>query len=76
MPTATVTSKGRVTLPVEIRRSLGIVRGTKLEFIHDEHGHLIIRTKARPTSDLASLLSQPADSVTSAATSSGTASDD
>ena len=31
--TATVTSKGQVTLPVETRRRLGIHAGTKLEFI-------------------------------------------
>jgi antitoxin PrlF len=30
--TATVTSKGQVTLPVEARRRLGIHAGTKLEF--------------------------------------------
>lgn len=31
--TATVTSKGQVTLPVEARRRLGIRAGTRLEFI-------------------------------------------
>ena len=31
--TATVTSKGQVTLPAEARRRLGIHAGTKLEFI-------------------------------------------
>jgi AbrB family looped-hinge helix DNA binding protein len=33
MAVATVTSKGQVTLPVEIRRRLGIGAGTRLEFI-------------------------------------------
>jgi AbrB family looped-hinge helix DNA binding protein len=31
--TATVTSKGQVTFPVEARRRLGLHAGTKLEFI-------------------------------------------
>ncbi len=31
--TATVTSKGQVTLPVEVRRRLGLRPGSKLEFI-------------------------------------------
>ena len=31
--TATVTSKGQITLPVETRRRMGIHAGTKLEFI-------------------------------------------
>jgi antitoxin PrlF len=31
--TATVTAKGQVTLPVEVRRRLGLRPGSKLEFI-------------------------------------------
>lgn len=31
--TATVTAKGQVTLPVEVRRRLGLRAGSKLEFI-------------------------------------------
>ena len=31
--TATVTAKGQVTLPVEVRRRLGLKPGSKLEFI-------------------------------------------
>ena len=33
MPTATVTSKGRVTIPVEIRRSLGLTSGSRVDFV-------------------------------------------
>jgi len=32
MSTATVTSKGQITLPVNIRRALGIERGDRLAF--------------------------------------------
>jgi len=31
--TATVTAKGQITLPVEVRRRLGLRPGSKLEFI-------------------------------------------
>jgi AbrB family looped-hinge helix DNA binding protein len=31
--TATVTAKGQVTLPVEVRRRLGLKPGSKLEFV-------------------------------------------
>ena len=31
--TATVTSKGQITLPAEARRRLGLHAGTKLEFV-------------------------------------------
>ena len=32
MPVATVTSKGQVTIPLEVRTALGIEPGTKVEF--------------------------------------------
>jgi antitoxin PrlF len=38
--TSTVTSKGQVTIPVEARRRLRIVPGTKLEFIIRDDGRL------------------------------------
>jgi AbrB family looped-hinge helix DNA binding protein len=34
---AAVTSKGQVTIPVEVRRRLGIDAGDKVEFIIDEN---------------------------------------
>jgi len=33
MPTATVTSKGQVTIPLEVRERLGIEAGTKVQFV-------------------------------------------
>jgi antitoxin PrlF len=38
--TSTVTSKGQVTIPQEVRKRLRIVAGTKLEFIVRENGIL------------------------------------
>jgi AbrB family looped-hinge helix DNA binding protein len=35
---ATVTSKGQVTIPVEIRRRLGIGPGSKVAFTYDNQG--------------------------------------
>jgi len=40
---ATVTSKGQVTIPREIRRRLGVRAGDKLEFEEDAQG---VRVKA------------------------------
>jgi len=40
---ATVTSKGQITVPVEIRRSLGVKPGDKLRFEPQEGGFRIIR---------------------------------
>lgn len=33
MPTATVTSKGQVTIPIEVREKLGIHPGTRVQFL-------------------------------------------
>lgn len=33
MPTATVTSKGQVTIPIEVRERLGIEAGARVQFV-------------------------------------------
>lgn len=38
MPTATVTSKGQITIPLEVRTKLGIRTGTKVHFIESADG--------------------------------------
>ena len=38
MPTATVTSKGQVTIPVEVRQRLGIEAGTRVQFVPRSDG--------------------------------------
>ena len=36
------TSKGRITIPASIRASIGIVNGTRIEFVEIENGKFII----------------------------------
>lgn len=43
MPTATLTSKGQITLPKEVREQLRLVEGDRLEFLIDEGGEVRIR---------------------------------
>lgn len=38
MPTSTVTSKGQVTIPIEVREKLGISAGTRVHFLPREDG--------------------------------------
>ena len=33
MPAATVTSKGQITIPAEVRRSLGLKAGSRVDFV-------------------------------------------
>jgi antitoxin PrlF len=50
---ATLTSKGQVTIPVEIRRQLGLQKGAKLAFVVEEDGSVRIKPPTYP--DIASL---------------------
>ncbi len=43
MTSATVTSKGQITLPAEIRRDWNIAPGDKVEFYKDHLGRLCVR---------------------------------
>ncbi|MFB6141019.1 MAG: AbrB/MazE/SpoVT family DNA-binding domain-containing protein [Halosimplex sp.] len=42
---ATVTSKGQVTIPKEIRERLDLEEGTEVEFVLDEDGSVSVRPK-------------------------------
>ncbi|MDR1186549.1 MAG: AbrB/MazE/SpoVT family DNA-binding domain-containing protein [Bifidobacteriaceae bacterium] len=52
MPTATITSKGQVTIPAEVRRKLRLHEGMKIDFVEEEDGHFAIRPRARKLMDL------------------------
>lgn len=42
MPTATLTSKGQVTLPLSIRVALGLHAGVKLDFVQSKDGFKVV----------------------------------
>lgn len=42
MPTATLTSKGQVTIPLAVRNVLGLHAGSKLDFVRDKDGFKLI----------------------------------
>lgn len=46
---STLTSKGQVTIPVEVRRHLGVGRGDKLSFVIDDSGTVEVRVPKYPT---------------------------
>ncbi|MFO1430079.1 MAG: AbrB/MazE/SpoVT family DNA-binding domain-containing protein [Candidatus Competibacteraceae bacterium] len=56
---ATLTSKGQVTLPKEIRERLGLIAGSRLDFSIDDNGELRIRLVATTALGLAGLLRRP-----------------
>ncbi len=53
MAVAIVTSKGQITIPVEVRKDLGLKTGDKVEFRQDEGtGTYILRRKTGSVMDL------------------------
>lgn len=38
MPSSTLTSKGQITIPQEVRENLGLQTGDKVDFVQDERG--------------------------------------
>ncbi len=42
MPSAVVTFNGRVTLPLNVRKQLGLKTGDMIEFVEDERGRFSI----------------------------------
>jgi len=47
MPASTLTSKGQVTIPKEVRERLGLKEGDRLVFRFDDQGNLLVRPEAR-----------------------------
>lgn len=42
MPTATLTSKGQITIPLSVRHALGLHAGVKLDFVQSEDGFKVV----------------------------------
>jgi antitoxin PrlF len=56
MPTATVTSKGQVTLPQKVREALRIRPGDRIDFVFGEDGEVRLRAGEVDVSELRGLL--------------------
>ena len=54
-----LTTKGRVTLPREIRDCLGLKPGDKLTFTMLSEGTVVVRSKTRSLIELAGSLTRP-----------------
>jgi AbrB family looped-hinge helix DNA binding protein len=63
MSTATVTSKGQITIPATVRTSLGIDTGSRIEFVEMENGQFMIVPIVSPIQSLKGMLRKPASPV-------------
>ncbi len=59
MPTVTLTSKGQVTIPQEVRKQLGLHQGDRIEFQIEVDGSLRLRPVTRSVRELAGILHRP-----------------
>ena len=58
--TATLTSKGRITIPAEVRRSLGVQTGDRVEFVEVQAGRFELGAATRSIRELKGLFGKPA----------------
>ncbi|MFJ2456680.1 AbrB/MazE/SpoVT family DNA-binding domain-containing protein [Pseudomonas protegens] len=63
MTTATLTSKGQVTIPVQIRASLGLGAGDRIEFVELESGKFAIMPSNHPVQALKGMIRKPVKPV-------------
>jgi AbrB family looped-hinge helix DNA binding protein len=59
MPIATLTSKGQLVIPKEIREYLHLHPGDRLDFIIRDDGDVVLRPAVTDVRDLKGLLHQP-----------------
>jgi AbrB family looped-hinge helix DNA binding protein len=56
MPTATVTSKGQVTIPKQIRERLRLKKGARVRFSENADGSVTLRAGSRSIFDMVGVL--------------------
>ena len=64
MPTATMTSKGQVTIPIAVRTALGLVAGDRVEFVQTDTGGFELIPVTQSVTALRGLVRKPTSPVT------------
>jgi len=55
MATAALTSKSQITIPIEVRKKLGLKPGDRVRFVEGENGEFILKPKSKSIMDLAGI---------------------
>jgi antitoxin PrlF len=64
LATATVTSKGQITIPLQVRTALGVDAGDRVEFVEIEKGQFAIVAATRSVKELKGMFRRKAQPVT------------
>lgn len=64
MSTATLTSKGQITIPAMVRAALGVEAGDRVEFVEVEPGHFELVAATQSVTALKGMVRKPAKPVT------------
>ena len=63
MASATITSKGQITIPKEVREGLGVDSGDRIEFTELEQGVYTVVAATRDVRELKGMIARPARAV-------------
>jgi antitoxin PrlF len=63
MSTATVTSKGQITIPVDVRKALQVDSGDRVEFVQLEPGQFLVVAANRSVTELKGMFGKAAKSI-------------
>lgn len=63
MTAATLTSKGQLTLPKEVRAALGVGPGDRVDFVRMDDGNFAVIPATKPVKRLKGILRKPAKPV-------------
>jgi AbrB family looped-hinge helix DNA binding protein len=64
MTRATLTSKGQITIPKEVRERMGVEAGDRLEFVEQERGVYRVVAATRDVRNLKGMVPKPQRPVT------------
>jgi antitoxin PrlF len=63
MPTATMTTKGQITVPADVRAAFGLRAGSKIDFVVNAAGERVMRPRAGDIRALRGLVDHAGPSV-------------
>ena len=59
MPSSTLTSKGQITLPKEVREHLQVKEGDRIDFLIDDAGQVVVKSPRSRLGELWGMLHEP-----------------